>query len=303
MGCRKSVAVIGSLVLLVVACSSSDTTKDAGAASSSGGKGKGDAAAATGSGGKAGPTAGKPGSTPIEDTLPVGKDLSLLFSPMYSAYDGVHDFKVPAIVQGVQGAKWSARPADAVDLEPDSSTGGVMITTRKAGKVLIIARAGKLSGSADLFVTDAKPEDWELGEMRYNNAIPFPMFDGGFPEAGIPDGGMPGSQYSLPDDLQCSNCHGDGAQALDVEHSPQQTGGYSDDDLATIVTMGMKPKGAKFHTPFPPALYARFHTWDATPEELKGIIIYLRSLDPKSQGALDFQGLRDAFGGAPPPMP
>ena len=68
-------------------------------------------------------------------------DLTRLFNPMYSAYDGEHEFKMPAIVQGVQEVKWSARPANAIDLTPDSATGGVLITMRKAGKVLIIARA------------------------------------------------------------------------------------------------------------------------------------------------------------------
>ena len=42
-----------------------------------------------------------------------------------------------------------------VDLEPDTTTGGVLIRTRKPGTVKIIARARQLSGSADLFITDA----------------------------------------------------------------------------------------------------------------------------------------------------
>jgi hypothetical protein len=230
------------------------------------------------------------------DNEPVGDDLTLLFNPMYSAYDGVHDFQLPAIVQGVQDVDWSARPADAVDLAPDSETGGVMITMRQAGEVQIIARAGNLSGSATLYITDATPEDWELGEQRYNNEIPFPMFDipdGGFmPTA---DGGMPNVDIEIPDNLSCRNCHGAGAEALDVEHTPQQTGGYSDDQLKSIFTMGMKPEGSTFHTPFPPSIYEQFHTWDATDAEKKGIVVYLRSLTPKTQGTLDFSGLMEMF--------
>jgi hypothetical protein len=240
-----------------------------------------------------------------DDNEPVSDDLTLLFNPMYSAYDGVHTFKLPAIVQGGFDVRWSARPADSVDLEPDSATGGVMITTRAAGDVLIIARTSVLSGSAMLHITDATPDEWEIGSDRYNNEIPFPMFDipdggfmypdGGFGDGGIPDGGF--MSFELPNDLSCRNCHGATAQALDVEHTPQQTGGYSDDDLIKIFTMGMKPEGAKFHTPFPPTIYERYHTWEATDEEKKGLVVYLRSLEPKTQGMLDFQGLRDTFGG------
>jgi hypothetical protein len=284
--------------LLVVAvlsfgCSSSDDGdksggKDGGNSPGSGG----DDEPGSGSGGDGDVTTGTP-----EDTEPVGDDLTLLFTPMYSAYDGgKHKFTLPAIVQGgLEGIKWSARPADGVDFEPDSDSGGVRITTRKSGDILIIARAGKLSGSSMLHVTDTTPELWELGEHRYNNEIPFPDFM--LPDAG-PDGGMAMIDpmgLDIPDNLSCHNCHSATATALDVEHTPQQTGGYSDEDLIKIFTMGMKPANAKFHTPFPETLYMRFHTWEATDDEKLGLITYLRSLTPKSQGALDFQGLRDQF--------
>ena len=277
---------------LAVGCSSSDDGdgssggKDGGSAPSSGGGGK----SSSGGGGD------KPGDVTTgtaDDTAPVGDDLTLLFSPMYSAYDGgKHKFTLPAIVQGdLSGLKWSARPADAVYFEPDSDSGGVTITTRMAGDILIIARAGKLSGSSMLHVTDTTPELWDLGENRYNNDIPFPDP----PDAGPDAGPINPMGLNIPDNLSCHNCHSATATALDVEHTPQQTGGYSDDDLISIFTMGLKPAGAKFHTPFPETLYMRFHTWDATDDEKLGLITYLRSLTPKSQGPLDFQGLRDQF--------
>jgi len=298
--------MLGLALPLAVGCSSGDDTE------SEGGDGDGDkdknGDAGDGDGDK-----NKTGDGDGDDDEPVGDDLKLFFNPMYSAYDGVHDFKLPAIVQGVQDVEWSARPADAVFLEKDTSTGGVLITTAKPGKVQIIARAGVLSGSAMLYITDASPEDWELGEERYNNEIPFTVegipdggfaFDGGFPDGGFPDGGFRGfdggppggGRIMIPDDLSCRNCHGSGAMALDVEHTPQQTGGYSDEDLISIFTMGIKPPGATFHTPFPEFIYTRFHTWEATPEEQKGIVVYLRSLQPKTQGPLDFQGLMDITG-------
>ena len=82
-----------------------------------------------------------------------------------------------------------------------------------------------------------------------------------------------------------------------MEHTPQQTGGYSDEELVSIFTMGLKPASAKFHTPFPETLYMQFHTWEATDDEKQGIVSYLRSLEPKTQGELDFMGLMEAFSG------
>lgn len=292
---------------LVVSCSSDTDEPEDNSSGNAGSRSDRDAGASSGGGGNqsSGSNSGS-GSSSVDgedDDRPVGDDLVLLFNPAYSAYDGVHEFKLPAIVQGVQDVEWSARPADAVFLAPDSSTGGVMITTRKPGTVQIIARAGALSGSAELHITDATPEDWEIGEMRYNNEIPFPdvdLPDGGFmiPDGGFAnrDGGLSVDGFEVPDNLSCRNCHGSTAEALDVEHTPQQTGGYSDEELIQIFTMGMKPERAKFHTPFPESIYMRYHTWDATEEEQKGIVVYLRSLEPKTQGVLDFAGLRDAFG-------
>ena len=166
-----------------------------------------------------------------------------------------------------------------------------MITTRGAGVAKIIATAGPLEGSSVLTITQMSPADWELGNQRYNNEVPLPMIDRTM---------INPTNIMIPDDLSCRNCHGGGAMALSVEHTPQQTGGYSDEDLINIFTAGTKPPGAQFHTSFPESIYVRFHTWDATEAEKKGIVVYLRSLTPKSQGELDFGGLADAFGGARP---
>jgi len=55
--------------------------------------------------------------------------------------------------------------------------------------------------------------------------------------------------------------------------------------------MGMKPPGATFHTMIPSFVYTLFHTWEMTDAEKKGVVVYLRSLEPASQGALDFSGV------------
>ena len=100
--------------------------------------------------------------------------IELFFSPnMYSAYDGVHKFQIPVITTGVKGSAvtWSASDPTMVDLTPETVTGldGVMVTTRKAGTVSIIASAGTLCGSSLLTITAASPDDWEIGNARYNS--------------------------------------------------------------------------------------------------------------------------------------
>ncbi len=262
VSCRW-VAVL-ALLSVLGACSSSDDGDDDDNGGSSGSAGD--------NGGGAGMAA------------PVGNELDadMMFSPMYSAYDGgEHTFKVPAIVNGYTGVTWSAEDPSMVDLV-QTGENSVMITTRAAGSTRIIARAGGLSGSAMIHITEANPADWVLGEQRYNNGVPLPDFSA--MQAA-------GAGIMIPDDLSCRNCHGGGADALSVEHTPQQTGGYSDEELIAIFTMGQKPPTAGWRSGIPMFIYTMLHTWSATEEEKRGIIAYLRSMEPMSQGEIDFGGL------------
>jgi len=122
------------------------------------------------------------------------------------------------------------------------------------------------------------PSDCETGDMRYHNSI---MIDAGMAPIG----------FNVPDNASCANCHGTGASFLDVQHTPEQTGGYSDMDLINIFTKGYKPNGSTFHTRIPPQIYQRFHTWAATDAEKTGLVCYLRSMMPMAQGPYDFGGL------------
>jgi hypothetical protein len=272
-----TILILCALALSLAGCGSSDDDDDdsSGAGSGAGGSNAGNGAAGT-------PSAG---------------GLTIVFSPMYSGFDGVNTYQVPAIVSGVSDAKWSADPADKVDITNDPETGGIMITTNAPGDVKITATAGPLSGSSMLHITEFTPQQRADGEARYNNEIPLPefMFD---PDAGPPTP----SSFTIPDNLSCKNCHGSGAMALDVEHTPQQTGGYSDEELIAIFSAGMKPPGGKFKTMVPPFIYTMFHKWGATDAEKKGLVAYLRSLTPMTQGAFDFGGLinrgRAGAGGA-----
>jgi hypothetical protein len=105
-----------------------------------------------------------------------------------------------------------------------------------------------------------------------------------------------GAPFMLQNNVSCKNCHGSGAMFLAVEHTPQQTGGYTDDEIKNIFENGMKPAGAKWGSlPGIMMYYPLFHKWAASPEEYQGLVVYLRSLEPKSQGMLDFMGLVNSF--------
>jgi hypothetical protein len=219
-----------------------------------------------------------------------GEKLEIFFPKLNSAYISGSDrkFKVPAVVQGVRADKWTCSDKDAVDFEVDGVANGVMITTRKAGTFTITATAGKRVGTAPLVVTAATEEDWTRGKDRYNNAIPLmltpQMLQGGF---------------MLMQNLACTNCHGSGAMFLAVEHTPQQTGGYTDDEIKNIFMNGTKPPGASYGSlPGIERFYPMFHKWTADEAEYKGLVVYLRSLEPKTQGALDFMGLVNSLRGA-----
>jgi hypothetical protein len=226
---------------------------------------------------------------------PSGDTISLLpttyfplaFSPMYSAFDGEHVFKLPvAPLDGVSVDHWEVvdergvAQKDVVDFVADASFAGAMITTRKSGHYFVVAHAGKQIGLAPLHITQADPSVWATGQQRYSEYFDLPM---------IPH--PPGAAWEPVRDISCKNCHGDGPTYLAVEQTPQQTGGYSDSELGNMITMGTKPAGEAVDSGVPLSIVEWSHTWMATDEERQGLVIYLRSLKPKSQGAVDFGGL------------
>jgi hypothetical protein len=224
-------------------------------------------------------TAGTGNEAPVEK-------LEIFFPTLNSAHIDGSDrkFKVPAVVNGVRADKWECSDPSAVDIDVDGIPNGVMLTTRKSGKFMLTATAGKRKGTVPLNITAATEDDYNRGEARYNNAIQL-MFQGGNING-----------IMLQNNVSCKNCHGSGAMFLAVEHTPQQTGGYSDDEIKNIFENGMKPPGAKFGSlPGIMNYYPLFHKWAASEEEYQGLVVYLRSLEPKSQGMLDFMGLVNAI--------
>lgn len=256
-------------------------------------------------GGDDGPTA-KPNSVKI------------IFSPMYSAFDGVQTYQVPATIDQaaldasavdqvlVDSIKWKVDSAFASQEKYAALPGGVLFTTKKAGTTTVTVDAktkGGLAvqGTAQLNITKAEPAEFEAGEARYNNnvAIDFGMLGMG----GMPGMGGAASILSrIPKDASCANCHNND-MGLTVEHTPQQTAGYSDEELIQIFTMGAKPMGATFNSPFLkmiPAqyvtmIYTALHTWQIDPEVAKGVVLKLRSIPPATQEEVDFNRLREMF--------
>ena len=266
-----------TLALAVLAATGCSSTAQSGANNTGGGGG-------SGSGGSGG---GGPSNT-AKGTCD-NPTLEILFSPMYSAFDGVHPFKVPAVVNSISASAitWSAADPSLVDTTPDPATGGVMLTMRKAGTTKIIASAGGLCGVSTLTVAQASPADWMVGSERYNDGPKLV----GLPGRGTPDGGTNDRAAA------CTSCHGDTATMgafKTVSHTPQQTGGFSDDDLINIFTKGMVPVGGYFDEAVVSyQAWQRFHRWEMTPEQAKGVVVYLRQLTPQSQN-----GMRGDFGGA-----
>ena len=115
---RRTLTVAAILSLCIpafglVGCGSSgDDDDDSGNAGST----------AAGSGSNAGSSGGG-------QPMGTGNDLPILFSPMYSGYDGQNTYQIPAIVSGVTDVDWKADPADAVDIEKDANSGGVLIVS------------------------------------------------------------------------------------------------------------------------------------------------------------------------------
>jgi hypothetical protein len=242
--------------------------------------------------------------------------LTIIFPTMYSAYDGVHTFQVPAHVDGmtVELSDWQAIPSDAVTFDPDPDVeGGVLITVQAAvEQITIAASAGPVGGTAALFTTAGTPEQWAAGEARYANGVDFELPS--FEDIDISMFLDPNYTPPMPPgDLACNNCHTTGAKYFEFQHSPTQAARFSDDDLTLILTMGKKPEGVGFRI-LPAMLgsktneevYAEFHKWEATEDEVRGLIIYLRSLTPTGQGDIRLpDGTYVAPGETPPnwPMP
>ena len=241
--------------------------------------------------------------------------LPIKFNPIYSGYDGTHIYQVPVFVEGVDPGTvtWGASDPTMVSLQPYVS--GIMITTKKAGDVTIIARMGSQCGSAPLHIASYTVAEWNLGNLRYNNDAGL-VLDQDAAGVAVPDGGFDASGFDASGyDAQaacnspmfanltnpfenppaaCTNCHGSMSNGMlfgmtlfsDVQHTPEQTGGFSEDDLTNAFINGTIPDGGYFNdTIIQYCFWHKFHTWRDinTTEGQTGMRAYLRSLTPQEQ--------------------
>ena len=252
---------------------------------STGGTG-GQSAGGTGgqsTGGAAGQSTGGAGG---EGTPGCDSSLQIFFSPMYSAFiDGTRAFEIPAIVNGVSNANvtWSADPPNLVALDPRPEL--LMIRTQGAGTVAITARAADHCGNSQLTISQATAAQWEAGNARYNNGVPLPP---------VPNPPIPPADGSNPLEANgvrpaCASCHSEAAAPgifKSFTYTPQQIGGYSDEEIVQVLTKGVIPAGGYYNTGsgIPQAIWSFFHRWTLSAEEARGLVVYLRSLPPKSMG-------------------
>lgn len=259
---------------------------------SSGGSGSGNTGGQSGSSGESGgggDEGGSGGSAPVDEMLDPAVDweaLTLIYAPLYSAYDGTNTYQVPVRVKDaeIELAGWQAIPSTAVKFDEDPTVAGQVLITvmQPVESVTIAARNGMIGGTTTLHVTIGTPEDWEIGRMRYDNGVEYELPDFDFAQLLDPNFMPP----EPPDNLACNNCHTKGAKYFEIIHSPTQASLYSDEQLVSIFTMGIKPEPVCYRV-LPPDLeylYVDFHTWESPPEEQKGLIMYLRSLTPEGQG-------------------
>lgn len=207
-----------------------------------------------------------------------GKDysqtLTVHFNPMYSGWDGVHMYQIPATVDNASAVHWAASDDAYVDLTPDPNGVDVMITTKKPGNVTIIATTNDAIGKVPLTIEPFSPDLWQTGMTRYVSGAQVTI-----------GGGVHGQGGK---DVACTSCHGSSA----IEHTPEQTGGFTDDQLKNIFLHGMLPASDAANPFFGGAQnFMSFHTWDvADDNEANGLVAYLRSLKPMAQGQIDFGG-------------
>jgi hypothetical protein len=265
-----SVGVIGAAGMLA-ACSSSSNSPGSGGSGGSGGT--------SNSGGSAGTTSGNSGGS---GNGSCNGNIHVFFSPMYSGYDGGgHMFQIPATgftfdSSGnstlVTNAMWTASDTTKVSLAAWTDTTntpplqGTMITTMGSGTVTITATSGSDCGQSTLNIANYDPSLFDVGKARYN---------------------LTQDQEMPPKRLACIDCHGPTAtngQFKTVSHTPEQTGGFSDDDLKNIFEHAMfPPNGYYDNSVYPMSEWMQFHQWDMQGNEADGIVVYLRALAPIGQ--------------------
>ncbi len=193
------------------------------------------------------------GTSPVPDATP---DLQIRPAQSYTGTDGSHTFRVAVAVYGA-GADLRLVPSDAsaVAVEPASlvnPTGDdgryFLVSAKKAGEVTLTAESGGKKVTTQVSIAAYAPSRYAAGESRYQVG------------------------FAPKQEPPCTLCHA-GAQGID--HSPASLASVADEDVSVIISTGILngvpitlPTGGK-------------HQWTTTPEEMDGLVTYLRALPPK----------------------
>ena len=242
----------------------------------------------------AAPTGTTPGAATGATTPAGGGSLALTYSPMYSAFVEGHEAKLPVMLKDAslrtKGATFTSSDT-SVAVVTNTETGG-MITVKKDGTTNIIATLGSDTGSAKLTVTKFTEAQWQAGKARYSKSDLALISTDGKPLSALALANPNGRNANGA----CNTCHTAQAKTLKIENGPTQIGGYSDDELVTIFTMGKKPDTAQMKSQIPLFVWGMFHTWTVTDEEKPGLIAYLRTQTPTDNPAMIDYGVKPCPG-------
>ena len=125
-------------------------------------------------------------------------------------------------------------------------------------------------GKSLLTVAAYTPQQWAAGQARYTS------------------GGA--SCLSCHDPAAAAEMATDSGRA--VEHAPEQTGGFNDVQLRRVFMNGELPDSDANPLHISAMRFAAFLKWQATDAEADGLVAFLRSLTPKSQGDLRLRRTR-----------
>jgi hypothetical protein len=225
----------------------------------------------------------------------IGDDFALSFSPMYSAFDGRHDFRLPVLaLDGTAVSHWEVVDAegrvqsDVADFNPIADDTAIL-TMRAAGDYIVLAHSGDSTGCAEIHIAHGTPAQWEEGATLYEThskrseeAV-----------AALTARASEGEVVEVLAELWCSRCHDGSAEAWSEYFTPQSTGKYSEEQLIGAVTRGVwpvfsEPAAASPCKPYrwahsmtvPPDVYAWAHTLDVTEDQRASLALYVRSLTP-----------------------
>jgi hypothetical protein len=255
-------------------------------------------------------------------------DLIVKFNPVYSAYEASHTYAVPIAVNAMNATLTASDPTavgiqqnadlsmngltgwtltmlkaptspvtlevqvqDVADTGADTTIadGGSDVEETGADATVDAADAGGAVGNrctaTQLFVTSVTSNDWQIGYQRYNTGASLHL-------KGDPDGSILETADGGP---ACTSCHGITATSgflNDATHTPEQTGGYSDDDLIGIIVHGVVPDGGYFDPNILSMMsFHAIHQWtDIMPDQYKGMVAYLRSLTPMALPGINLLG-------------